>query len=134
MDRLLDTAVAGPFYLRQSVIAKLMVSALQQGQTHFHRYQLHAFGVMPNHVHMLVTPHVVSTRWLGPLKGFTAREANQILGIESRPFWQDESYDHLVRSSDEFAQIRRYIEGNPVKAGLAQSPDQFRRSSAAEAA
>jgi hypothetical protein len=39
-----------------------------------------SFVVMPNHVHLLVTPHVVARKWLGPLKGFTAREANRILG------------------------------------------------------
>jgi REP element-mobilizing transposase RayT len=134
MDRLLDTAAAGPFYLRQNAIAKLIVGALYEGQDRFHRYQLHTFVVMPNHVHILVTPHVISTRWLGPLKGYTAREANRVLALEGRPFWQDESYDHLVRSRDEFTRIQRYIESNPVNAGLALEPDKFPWSSAAQAA
>jgi len=73
---------------------------------------------MPNHVHLLVTPQVVATRWLGPLKGFTAYQANQLLGLRGRPFWQDESYDHLVRSDAEFQRIQAYIVCNPVRAGL----------------
>ena len=97
MDRLLDGG-GGPLWLQRPEIASLVESALLDGERQFHRYQLHAFVVMPNHVHMLVTPKVVSTRWLGPLKGFTSYQANQLLGIQGRAFWQDESYDHLVRS------------------------------------
>ena len=85
---------------------------------------------MPNHVHLLVTPKVVSTRWLGPLKGFTGYRANQVLGTQGRPFWQDESYDHLVRSAVELERIREYIERNPVIAGLAATAGQFQWSSA----
>jgi REP element-mobilizing transposase RayT len=85
---------------------------------------------MLNHVHVLVTPSVVSTRWLGPLKGFTAYEANKILGRTGKAFWQDESYDHLVRSDVEFRRIQRYIENNPVSAGLAAAAEDFPWSSA----
>ncbi len=130
MDRLLDTADRGPFFLRRSEIAELVVGALVAGDSEFHRYELHSFVIMPNHVHMLVTPHVVSTRWLGPLKGFTAYEANKVLGVSGRPFWQDESYDHLVRTKQEFEGIKKYIEQNPVKAGLAACAEEFRWSSA----
>jgi REP element-mobilizing transposase RayT len=85
---------------------------------------------MPNHVHLLVTPNVVATRWLGPLKGFTAYQANRILGRAGNPFWQHEGYDHLVRSDEEFARIRRYIENNPASAGLVAEPGDFEWSSA----
>lgn len=53
-----------------------------------------------------------------------------MLGFTGRPFWQDESYDHLVRENAEFDRIVRYIETNPVNAGLVASPEQFRWSSA----
>ena len=86
---------------------------------------------MPNHVHVLVTPRVVATRWLAPLKGFTAHEANELLGRHGQAFWQDESYDHLVRSEVEFDRIQFYIEENPVKAGLVSEPEQHLWSSAA---
>jgi REP element-mobilizing transposase RayT len=80
MDRLLDTATTGPFSLRRPEIAALVVAALRKGETDWRSYQLHAYVVMPNHVHLLVTPHGIATRWLGPLKGFTAHEANRSLG------------------------------------------------------
>jgi REP element-mobilizing transposase RayT len=130
MDRILDRAQNGPSYLKQPDIAELMIGALYDGDARFRRYSLHAFVVMPNHVHLLVTPQVAATRWLGPLKGFTAYAANKVLGIVGRPFWQDESYDHLVRNNKEFERILNYIEWNPVKAGLVECVGQFQWSSA----
>jgi putative transposase len=134
MDRLLDGAMSGPRFLRQPEIAEIVVAALRDGDSQFHRYQLHAYVVMPNDVHMLVTPSVDSARWLGPLKGFTSHKANGLLGTLGRAFWQDESYDHLVRSGVEFERIRAYIERNPVTAGLVEIAEQFRWSSASESA
>jgi putative transposase len=132
MDRILDRAQSGPSYLGRPDIAEVVFSALESGGNRFRRYSLHAFVIMPNHVHLLVTPSVVSTRWLGPLKGYMAHAANNLLGTVRQPFWQDESYDHLVRDDREFQRVRNYIERNPVKAGLAECAEQFRWSSASE--
>ena len=85
---------------------------------------------MANHVHLLVTPRTEPSRFLKSLKGFTARQANRVLGRTGEPFWQAESYDHWVRNAGEHARIRRYIEQNPVKAGLVQQAEDYRWSSA----
>jgi putative transposase len=66
------------------------------------------------------------------MKGFASYQANQLLGSRGKAFWQDESYDHLVRSGAEFARIRGYIEQNPVTAGLVAASQDFRWSSANE--
>jgi hypothetical protein len=63
-------------------------------------------------------------------EGFLRTECNRILGRAGQAFWQDESYDHLVRSELEFGRIQRYIEQNPVTAGLALTAEQFPWSSA----
>ncbi len=129
IDRLLDRAAAGPLMLRRPEIAALTVSALQFGDGQLGRYRLHAYVVMPNHVHLLATPVLPTLRWLGPLKGYIAHEANRILGTKGQRFWQDESYDHLVRDG-EFERIRSYIQNNPVKAGIVARPEDFPWSSA----
>jgi len=59
------------------------------------------------------------------LQRFTATQANRILGRTGVPFWQDESYDRLVRNDREFRQVTRYIELNPVNAGLVSTPEEF---------
>jgi putative transposase len=130
MDRLLDRGRTGPSYLRHPEVAELVVAALQAGERKFHRYQLHAFVVMPNHIHLLVTPKVVAMHWVAPLKGFTAYRANELLGNRGSAFWQDESYDHLVRDDAQFERIRSYIEENPVTAGLVAEARQYLWSSA----
>ncbi|MGA2742936.1 MAG: transposase [Bryobacteraceae bacterium] len=129
VDRLLDAATAGPSFLRRPEIAKMVVAALRHGDCELHRYQLHTFVVMPNHVHLLATPHVLAAKWLGPLKGFTGYQANLLLGTHG-PFWQEESFDRLIRSDAQFDRIRDYIEQNPVKAGLATLPERYPWSSA----
>ena len=64
------------------------------------------------------------------LKGFTAKRANQMLGLTGTSFWQEESYDRLVRNGEEFERIKYYIEQNPVRAGLVAQPHQYLWSSA----
>ena len=54
------------------------------------------------------------------LKGRTGRTANRTLGRTGMPFWQDESYDHWIRNSEELKDSIDYVENNPVKAGLVE--------------
>ena len=56
MDRLLDETRSGPFYLRQPAIADMVVEAIQYNAVNLEHYVLHAFVVMPDHVHLLATP------------------------------------------------------------------------------
>jgi putative transposase len=128
MDRLLDNARLGPLHLQRPEIANVVVEAMlyRNGGA----YELHNYVVMSNHVHLLITPHVTISKLMQSLKRFTAREANLVLGFTGCPFWQDESYDRLVRNEQEFKRIASYIEMNPVRAGLAASPEAFQWSSA----
>jgi putative transposase len=128
MDRILDNACTGPLYLRQPEIAEMVVDAIHYRE--HSQYQLHAYVVMANHVHLLITPLVEVSRLMKSLKRFTAREGNRILGLTGRPFWQDESYDRMVRDATESQRITRYIEMNPVKAGIVAVPEEFPWSSA----
>jgi len=69
------------------------------------KYDLHAYVVMSNHVHLLITPHEPLSKITHSLKRFTARKANELLGLTGQPFWQDESYDHLVRNAEGFGTL-----------------------------
>jgi REP element-mobilizing transposase RayT len=93
MDRLLAQNSSGPRYLQRPDIAQMVVEAIQYRDPA--EYLLHSFVVMPNHVQMLITPRVPAAGIMQSLKRFTARQANRILGLTGRPFWQDESYDRL---------------------------------------
>ena len=67
----------------------------------------------------------------GAIKGKSSRIANTILQRTGSPFWQDESFDHWIRSRAEFEETRSYIEANPVRAGLVSAPEEWPYSSAA---
>jgi REP element-mobilizing transposase RayT len=130
MDSILGEARTGPVCLRRTDIAKLVTEAIRYGSEHMGLYERHAWVVMPNHVHLLITPLVDPSKITHSIKRFTAREANKILGGAGGSFWQDESYDHLVRDTGEFRRIIAYIHANPVRAGLAADAERYPWSSA----
>ncbi|MBI3280826.1 MAG: transposase [Acidobacteria bacterium] len=99
MDRLLDEARFGPTYLKQPAIAQLVLASMEYGAAAGH-YQLHSWVIMPNHVHLLLTPQVAVFKLLGSLKAATARRANLLLQPTGKAFWRDESYDHAVRNGE----------------------------------
>ncbi|MGA8026082.1 MAG: transposase, partial [Bryobacteraceae bacterium] len=106
------------------------LQSLDYAERQLHFYDLHAWVIMSNHVHLLVFPRVPPARFLQSIKGYTAREANRLLQRTGEPFWQGESYDHWTRNERELERVRNYIEQNPVRAGLVASPEQYRWSSA----
>ena len=130
MDRYLDTARTGPLYLGQEAIAALVQASIHYGAQQLKYYDLNAYVIMANHVHLLVFPRTAPSRFLQTLKGYTARQANLVLDRTGHPFWQSESYDHWVRNDGEASRIKSYIENNPVKAGLVTSVEDYRWSSA----
>ena len=107
----------GACWLKSDSIAHLVENAFLEFDAA--RYRLHAWTVMPNHVHVLFT--VLPVASLGSIvsswKRFTAREANRQLG-RSGPFWQTEYWDRFIRDDRHFTAAEDYIDQNPVKAGL----------------
>jgi REP element-mobilizing transposase RayT len=81
MDRLLDQARTGPLHLRRAEIAAMVVEAIQYRSDYLGHYELHAYVVMPNHVHLLITPAISISEIMQSMKRFTARRANQMLGL-----------------------------------------------------
>jgi REP element-mobilizing transposase RayT len=123
LDRLLEEARTGPLYLKIPAVAQCVADAIRQGSES--NYVLHEWVIMPNHVHLLITPRIAVGVLLQKLKGTTARTANQLLGRTGLPFWQRECYDRIVRNADEFGRIGSYIVKNPVRAGLAPTAELY---------
>ncbi len=129
-DAALDSAQLGPTWLRDPRVAACVLETIERGASALLHYDLHAFVVMPNHVHLLITPKLALRRITNGLKGASARQANLILNRTGKSFWQDESFDRWVRDAAEFERIRAYIEKNPVSAGLVERPEDWPWSSA----
>ena len=79
IDRRLGAARTGPLFLRQQAIAQLVNDSIHRGVELGH-YQLGAYVIMANHVHVLLLPLVDPSHLLKSLKGHTARQANLLLG------------------------------------------------------
>lgn len=117
LERRLDLG-RGRCLLAQPQLAALVAGAL----AHFDRdrYDLGAWCIMPNHVHAIVAPNedrslaVILQSW----KSYTAKAINRAIG-GSGPFWQEESFDHLIRSPRDHERFERYVRDNPRRAGLA---------------
>ena len=107
----------GKCWLREHEIAAIIQNAL----THFdgQRYRLLSWCIMPNHVHLVVQPlHAVRlSALMHSWKSWTAKEANKLLEREGE-FWQEESYDHLIRDEAELRHAVQYAFENPEKSGL----------------
>lgn len=127
LEAYLDRSL-GECWLRQPAIAELAENAVRffDGE----RYQLQAWVIMPNHVHLLVDI------WQTPLadlvkswKQFISREANKLLKRQGT-FWERDYWDTLMRSDEQRRKAVHYIEANPVKAGLVREPLEWKWSSA----
>jgi len=88
------------------------------------RYRLHEFVVMPNHVHVLVSPLAdnLLSDILHSWKSYTANELNRLSGTKGSAVWQKESFDHIVRNERQMTQIRKYIQDNPKQSGRGFQP------------
>ena len=130
IDREMDAALTGPTWLKDPLIAESVANTLLLAERDWKLYDLFAWVVMSNHVHVLLQPHKRLREVTRAVKNTSARKANLILGRSGERFWQPESYDRWVRDSREFDRILGYIEWNPVKAGLVSRPEDWRWSSA----
>jgi REP element-mobilizing transposase RayT len=110
-----------------------VAAMVQDSLLHFddERYWLSAWVVMPNHVHMMLTPSQLwsISRIVKDMKSFTSREANALLRRRGQ-FWMEDYFDRYVRDAKHFTNAIRYIENNPVKAKLCACPEDWRFSSA----
>jgi putative transposase len=105
--------------------AKLFLETLQ----HYRRegyYKLHAFVVMPDHVHLILTPQTITLeRAMGLIKGgFSHRLASKL------PVWQRGFTDHRIRDAEDLATRRTYLYQNPVRGGIATTAELYPYSSA----
>jgi len=96
------------------------------------KFELHAVVVMPDHGHLLLTPLRDSDGWnyslpeiMHAIKGASARKVNVLLG-RSGPVWQEEFFDHVLRSNESLSEKVEYVFQNPVRAGLTKTAGEYR--------
>ena len=119
LERYLDLG-RGDCTLRRPAVGSMVEDSLR----HFHGspYELCAWVVMPNHVHVVVSLGVVPMSDVVKVwKSYTAHRANRMLG-RSGSFWHPDYWDTFARDPNHVSRLVRYIEENPLRAGLARDP------------
>jgi putative transposase len=96
-----------------------------------HRFEIHAFVVMPEHVHLLLTPayDVTLEHAIQFVKGGYSHALGSIIG-RRREIWQRGFTDHRIRDDRDFVHHQNYIHQNPVKRGIVNDPREYRYCSA----
>lgn len=123
IEKALDLC-SGPTYLKDPSIAEMVANALLKFQGV--KYELIAWVIMPNHVHILfrVLPCYTLSKVIHSIKSYTAVEANKILGRTGR-FWSADYFDRYMRDRVHLAATKKYINENPVKAGLCSAAEDW---------
>ena len=118
----------GACFLANPHIARLVADALRRFDGE--RYRLHAWCVMPNHVHVVATPLAgrTLTSVVHSWKSFTASESNRHRGRRGR-FRMQEYFDRAIRDERHFRAVVEYVEHNPLKAGRYEAPQDWPWSS-----
>lgn len=101
----------GSCILGNENVRQIVVEALRH--YNYREYLLHSFIVMPNHLHILLSPLIDKpiNNIIGRIKGFTSFKIKKLLGIDSE-IWQQGMFDRIVRSDDEFKKYVDYIINN----------------------
>jgi putative transposase len=130
-DRELDSTRAGPLWLRDRELANVVATVIHDASNN-RLCRIHAYVIMPNHVHLLLEPRAELRQITHAIKRRSARECNSLLNPTGKCFWQGESFDHWVRNPVSFERIRLCIENNPVSAGLVKTAGDWPWSSASK--
>ena len=96
-----------------------------------HKFDLHAAVVMPDHVHLIYSAMRREDGWeyslpeiMKAIKGAAARRINLLLNRKG-PVWQEEFFDHVIRSNDSLVDRVDYVCQNPVRAGLVKIETEY---------
>jgi len=128
-DLFVTFCAGGPLILSAEARDLVLDHCLRE---HGRRIHLHAAVVMPNHVHLLLSALRDGNGWPFPLvdilqclKSATAHGINKLQNC-SGPVWEEESFDHVLRSDESLREKCAYIRQNPVRAGLVRRPEDYR--------
>lgn len=123
-----EDAGHGRCLLRQPDFARIVQDKLIEG--HGKGYELIAWCVMPNHVHVLIRQedHALLGKIVRSWKGGSARLINLAIHVQGG-FWARDYFDRAIRDQDHYRRSVAYIERNPVKAGLVKESGEWAFSS-----
>ena len=120
---------------------ELLRESFRQSKKKF-RYDIDAIVVLPDHIHMLITPQIVTDypKIISLIKAYFSRHCDKkyYAHIEQsssrqknryKPIWQKKYYEHAIRDEFDMYYHLNYIEQNPVKHGVVEDVSEWVYSS-----
>jgi len=128
LEEYLDSGVGECILLKPEVAAIVRDTILNE---HGKSCRVDAWVIMPNHAHILLRPNPDASLSviMKSIKSVSSHKINKLLG-RTGSVWQPDYFDRYIRDAEHYAKARRYIEKNPVKAGLCAEPSDWEFSSA----
>ncbi len=122
--------IQGQFLLQSERMATLLIDVLRFYMAE-KKFIVHDFVVMPNHLHALLTidDEMTIEKAMQLIKGGFSYRAKKELGFAGE-IWQPGFSEVRIRDRRSFLKHREYIDQNPVKAGLAKTPEEYPYGSA----
>jgi putative transposase len=90
-----------------------------------HSFGIHAYCLMPDHVHLLLEGLDPASDVLQFMKAVKTKTSAPFQKKMRQPLWQKKFYDHILRHSDSPGDVAWYIWMNPVRAGICQHPNEY---------
>ena len=119
----------GEKIFRDKKVIKIIIKDLEFYQKKFD-FKLHGFVIMPNHLHLLVTPSEKGdiSRIMHDFKSHTSQVINKNFN-RKKPLWQEGFYEHVIRDKFDFNRKMDYIHKNPLMAEIVKGLEDYRFSS-----
>jgi REP element-mobilizing transposase RayT len=125
IEKYLDEGYGSCLLTKHPAVANLVIDNWKNfdGQ----KYDLVAYVVMPNHVHILINSNKAFAleKILHSWKSYTSSKFKSISGQSQVPAWQSEYWDRYIRDEKHFAQAIEYIMQNPIKANLCHKAEDW---------
>ena len=112
--------------LAREEVAKILIREWSSARKR-HGWAIGRYVIMPDHVHFFCAPELDAKPlpvFIGFWKEWTSKGIKQALGLTS-PVWQEEFFDHVLRSSESYSEKWNYVRSNPVRHGFVADADDW---------
>ena len=118
-------------YLRKRIltsqpIAQILIKEWQTARAR-HGWAIGRYVIMPDHVHFFCSAELAAkplSFFIGFWKEWTSKGIKRVTNLTG-PVWQEQFFDHVLRSSESYSQKWDYVRENPVRADLVTKADDW---------
>ncbi len=112
-----------PFFLSKSLAIRVL--KILRAEAIHHQFRIHAFCLMPDHLHLLAQGNSRTANFLLFIENFKHKSSHLFQNLRQKQLWQMSFYDHILRKQDSPGNVAEYIWLNPVRSGIVAKPKDY---------